>query len=166
MSIIRNDKVILMKPFGTLQTVGETYEVANITDTAIVLRDAKTKIAVCAVNINDIDEYFKKPENANGWTSWQRLVDQASNTIAFYRTNFKKVQVKTSDGIRGEATCNKGDEFNLYVGIHIAWKRAENKILEQVRKDYEEGLTRVNADILNNKNYMKRLINSLCKETD
>ena len=156
MSIIRNDKVVLMKPFDTLQTVGETYEVANITDTAVVLRDAKTKIAVCAVNINDIDGYFAKPEDVKGWTSWQRLVDQTGNTIAFYRTNYKKVQVKTVDGVRGEATCNKCDEFNLYAGIQIAWKRAENKILEQVRRDYEEGLTRVNADILNNKNYVKR----------
>ena len=161
MNIFRNEKVVLMKPMGALQTVGETYEVANITDTAIVLRDAKTKIAIGAVDINDIDKYFEKPENIKGWTPWQRLVDQRGNTIAFYRTNRKKVQVRAADGFRGEATCNKCDEFNLYFGLSLAMKRCELKMLKVVKDDYVDGLNHVTNDIEIAQNNIRNMVKSL-----
>ena len=45
MKIFRNDKVILIKEYDKLKMVGSEYEVANITDTSVVLRDAIRKIA-------------------------------------------------------------------------------------------------------------------------
>lgn len=163
MSIMRNDKVVLIKTMGNLQVVGETFEVANITETAVVLRNASNKIAVGAIDIDVFDEYFKKPEDVKGWTPWQRLVDQLGNTIAFYRTNLKKVQVRNPDGIRGEAACNKCDEFNLYLGLNIAMKRCELRVLKKICSDYEGIIKQLNNDILNKQSDIEQIIKSLNK---
>ena len=163
MNIMRNDKVILTKTMGNLQVVGETFEVANITETAVILRNASNKIAVGAVDITTFDQYFKKPEEVKGWTPWQRLVDQLGNTIAFYRTNWKKVQVRTPDGQRGEATCNKCDEFNLYFGLNIAMKRCEVKVLKKIRSDYENVMKQLNDDISTKESAIQQIIKSLDK---
>ncbi len=56
-NVLKGDVVTLIRAMGDLKLVGETFEVANVTETAIVLRDIKTKIAVGAVNIDDFDEY-------------------------------------------------------------------------------------------------------------
>lgn len=164
MNIMRNDKVILTKAMGNLQVVGETFEVANVTETAVILRNASNKIAVGAVDIAVFDQYFKKPEEVKGWTPWQRLVDQLGNTIAFYRTNQKKVQVRTPEGNRGEATCNKCDEFNLYFGLTIAMKRCEIKTMKQIVADYEETMKHFNDRISTNESAIERMIKSLDKE--
>ena len=164
MNIMRNDKVILTKAMGNLQVVGETFEVANVTETAVILRNASNKIAVGAVDIATFDQYFKKPEEVKGWTPWQRLVDQLGNTVAFYRTNWKKVQVRTADNVRGEATCNKCDEFNLYLGLNIAMKRCEVKVLNQIRSEYEKAMKRLDEDISTKECAIKNIIKSLDKE--
>lgn len=161
MNIMRNDKVVLTKVMGNFQVVGETFEVANVTETAVVLRNERTRVAVGAIDIDMFDQYFKKPEEAKGWTDWQRLVDQRGNTIAFYRTNWKKVQVRSIDGVRAEATCNKCDEFNLYFGLSIAMKRCELKELKSIRVDYEEAMKKLNNDITVIDNAIRNMIDSL-----
>lgn len=164
MFILRNDKVVLVKEMGELKIVGETFEVANVTETAVVLRDAKSKIAVGAVDISVFDQYFKKPEVVKGWTPWQRLVDQIGNTIAFYRTNQKKVQVRTTNDIRAEATCNKCDEFNLAFGIRLAMTRCEIKMLNSIHSEYAEVMERLSRDIKEKEDMVHRLIKSIDTE--
>lgn len=161
MFILRNDKVVLIKEMGELKIVGETFEVANVTETAVVLRDAKNKIAVGAVDIAVFDQYFKKPEEVKGWTSWQRLVDQLGNTIAFYRTNQKKVQVRTTDNIRAEATCNKCDEFNLAFGIRLAMTRCEIKMLKHIYSEYTQVMERMSGDIKMKEDMVRKMIKSI-----
>lgn len=163
MNIMRNDKVILTKPMGNLQVVGETFEIANVTETAVVLRNARNKVAVGAIGIAEFEQYFKKPEEVKGWTPWQRLLDGIGNTVAFYRTNWKKVQVRTPDGVRAEATCNKCDEFNLYFGISIAMNRCELKILKQMRSDYEGVMKQITDDIATKECTIQNIIKSLDK---
>ena len=161
MNILRNDKVILTNVMGNFQFVGETFEVANITETAVVLRNERTKVAVGAIDIDMFDQYFRKPEEVKCWTPWQRLVDQIGNTIAFYRTNLKKVQVRTVDGYRGEATCNKADDFNLYFGLCLAMKRCEIKMMKDIEKDYTKNLNSIIHDIYNAQNDINNMIKSL-----
>lgn len=161
MNIMRNDKVILIKAMGNLQTVGEIFEVANVTDTAVVLRNAKNKVAVGAVGIDMFNQYFKKPEEVKGWTPWQRLIDSTGNTIAFYRTNWKKVQVRIADGVRCEATCNKCDEFNLHFGINIAMRRCRIKTLKQIVADYEDAMKHFSNEISTEESAIERMIKSL-----
>lgn len=161
MFILRNDKVVLIKEMGELKIVGETFEVANVTETAVVLRDTKNKIAVGAVDIAVFDQYFKKPEEVKGWTSWQRLVDQLGNTIAFYRTNQKKVQVRTTDNIRAEATCNKCDEFNLAFGIRLAMTRCEIKMLKHIYSEYTQVMDRMSGDIKMKEDMVRKMIKSI-----
>lgn len=115
MNIVKNDKVILVKPNGNLQTVGETFEIANITEEFVVLRDAKTKVAVAATDLVTFNEYFAKVDEFKGWTPWQTLRDETG--VMFYRTNGKKTQIKSIDGGRAEACCCKDDNFDLHTGI-------------------------------------------------
>lgn len=128
MNVIKNDKIILIKPMDSLQTVGETYEIANILENSVVLRDARTKIAVAAVDLNMLDVFFVKAEEFKGWTPWQSLRDETG--VVFYRTNGKKVQVRSVDGVRAESCCCIEDEFNLWKGIQIAYARWNIKMLK------------------------------------
>lgn len=169
MIILKNDKVVLIKEFGNLQTVGETYEVANITDTAIVIRDVSTKIAVGAVDISDFYKYFKKPDEVKGWTEWKEIRD-ADDDIFFYRTNQKRVQVKSLDNIRAESSCNQkdNDEFNLHFGLTLAYLKCKNKTLKQDEENVKDYIKRLNKELENiyskmaeNKNQIKRMMRYL-----
>lgn len=164
MNIMRNDKVVLIKEMGNINMVGNIYEVANVTETAVVIRDATSKIAVGAIAIDAFENYFKKPEEVRSWTKWRGMVDKNNNLMAFYRTNGKKVQVRTPDGIRTEASCNKCDEFNLSFGLNLAYARCIDKCLKSVAEEYESTLKRIYSDMTENKNMMKKLIRTLDEE--
>lgn len=161
MMILRNGKFILSKEMGDLKMVGKAYEVANITETAIVMRDADTKIAVCAVDIKNFDEYFERVEDSNKWTPWEKVVDRNGNTMAFYRTNQRKVQVRTPEGIRAESCCNKCDEFNLFFGLRLAMARCRIKQLNNVKEEYDTVVKHIDNDIDVTKSAIKNMINSL-----
>lgn len=54
-----------------------------------------------------------------------------NNLVAYYRTNQKRVEVKTVDGkFKGKSSCNKTDEFSLNKGIKLAMARCRKKSLE------------------------------------
>lgn len=166
-SVLKYDRVVLVKEFGKMKMVGEVYEVANITETAFVLRDAKNKVAVGVIDIRDFEEYFKKEEEVKGWTPWTPVVSRVDNGTVefFYRTNRKKVQVKlmmtNNDSIKGEASCNTMDEFDLYFGIKLAYTRLDNKFKERYKRHLEEELVRVITDIKQNEKYLKQMTDSL-----
>lgn len=170
-TIFRNDKVVLIKEFDKMSTVGQEYEVANITDTAVVLRDVTTKIAVGAICIDDFDKYFAKSLKAKKWTAWTKLIVN-DNSVVFYRTNGVKVQVKSVSNIVGTACCNSGDIFNLYVGIRIAYLRMQNKILNiavetmDVVNNFDDWkkLKDIKNIIYNNNNTINKIIRDYTKE--
>lgn len=147
MSIMRGDKVVLIKEHAKMKMVGATVEVGNITETFIVLRNPKTKVAIAAVDIDEFYKYFK-PE-LSSWTPWTELmiVDGVnSQQIGWYRTNHKKVQVKLNNGVRAEATCNKTDEFSLYTGVNIAVNRCNEKLVKQMIEDTQKQLKELSTE--------------------
>lgn len=170
-TIFRNDKVVLIKEFDKMSTVGQKYEVANITDTAVVLRDVTTKIAVGAICIDDFDKYFVKSLKAKKWTAWTKLIVN-DNSVVFYRTNGVKVQVKSVSNIVGTACCNSGDIFNLYVGIRIAYLRMQNKILNTAINKIDmvnnfddwKKIKELKDIIHNNNNTINKIIRDYTKE--
>lgn len=141
MNITRGDKVILIKNHEKIKNgVGYAFEVGNITDTAIVIRNAVTKVAVAAIDIDDFHKYFISYPNTNVWTPWAEIVGCNGEIVGFYKTNRKRVLVKSTDYTGkvfvGKASCNKMDEFNLYIGIKVALFRCLKKI-EQSRYNEE-----------------------------
>lgn len=170
-TIFRNDKVVLIKEFDKMSTVGQEYEVANITDTAVVLRDVTTKIAVGAICIDDFDKYFAKSLKAKKWTAWTKLIVN-DNSVVFYRTNGVKVQVKSVSNVIGTACCNLGDIFNLYIGIRIAYLRMQNKILNTAINKIDmvnnfddwKKLKELKDIIHNNNNTINKIIRDYTKE--
>ena len=166
MNILKNDKVALIKEYKELQTVGMVYEVANFVDNLVILRDAKTKVAVGAIELKDFEECFKKVNEiteAKTWTKWTSLNDRNGKKLAFYRTNLKKVQVRIFDDTTAEACCHRDDEFDLYFGIQIAYERAQIKSWNKYVKSIEKDLKDANSEILIHKNNIKKMINSLDK---
>lgn len=170
-TIFRNDKVVLIKEFDKMSTVGQEYEVANVTNTAVVLRDTTTKIAVGAICIDDFDKYFAKSLKAKKWTAWTKLIVN-DNSVVFYRTNGVKVQVKSVSNIIGTACCNSGDIFNLYIGIRIAYLRMQNKILNTAINKIDmvnnfddwKKLKELKDIIHNNNNTINKIIRDYTKE--
>lgn len=129
MNILRNDDVTLINAFENLKKIGETYEVANITDTKIVIRDRNSKVALAAVDIENFEKYFKKNNMVNSWTDWIGITDGMNNLAFYYRTNQKRVEVKTVDAeFKGKSSCNKTDKFSLDKGIKLAMARCQKKM--------------------------------------
>ena len=158
MNILKGERVTLTRTMEKLNLVGQTFEVANITETSVVIRDVKTKIAVAAISIDDFDNYFVK-DNVNHWIPWTPLVDVKGNVIAFYRTNGKKVQVKIQNKC-GEASCNlkTNDKFDLYFGIQLAYLRCQNKCLVDIRKNYQTAIKQIEGNIRENNHIIKQLM--------
>lgn len=122
-------RIRLMKPMGKMANVGEIYEIGVIAEKAYIIRDVKTKVAISAVSFDVFDEYFIKVDMGNKrWTNWHGLSDTNGNVFALYRTNGKKVQIKTMDNVKGESSCNTMDDFNLYFGINLAMLRVQKKL--------------------------------------
>ena len=156
-----NDKVVLVKEIDNFKTVGETYEVANIAGDVVVLRDVKTKIAVGAVDVKTFNEYFSKVENVKGWTPWQYLTDSQGNVIAYYRTNQKRVQVRTHDNVRSETCCCNEDEFSLVFGIRLAMARCYVKARKKELARIQTNINDITKDIESVNGMIERMINSL-----
>lgn len=140
MTILRDDKIILTKPLGKL-VVGVKYEVGDISDRYVIIRNAANKVAMAAVDVDEFDEYFVKSLDKVGWTEWEAIFI-GDNYIGSYRTNRKKVQVRLANGVRAEASCNlKYDSFNLNKGVYLAYYRASLIECKKRTKEAEEKLT-------------------------
>ena len=159
MSVLKYDKVVLKKEFKSLKTVGEIYEIANITDTSFILRDAKKRIAVAVIDIKDFEEYFEPVSEVREWCPWTTFQTEGS-VIGFYRTNGKKVEVRWN-GYKSAAYCNKVDDFNLHFGITLAYRRCIVKFLTDQKKQYEKLLSVANGELKDNKNLIKNMIFAL-----
>lgn len=164
-TVLRGDKVVLIKPFDKMQNVGNMYEVADFTSTNIILRDCVTKVAACAVSVVDFSNYFDKVENAIGkWTKWQTIIDGLGDVTCFYRTNFKKIEVRifTSDKfyVTAKATCCKGDNFNMGFGLHLAYLRVVKKRCEIEKNKYKNKIAELNEEIGN----VTDNIEKMCRE--
>lgn len=166
MNVFKNDKFVLVKEFGKLNNVGSTYEVASILEKSIVMRDGKTKVAACAVDIENFDEYFKKAEDINGWTPWTKFSGAQGEVIGFYRTNMKKVQVKSISGvgIKAEACCYKDDKFDLYFGLNLAFLRCKLKALNRMKKSYTDCLEEIEPFIDETSNQIQQMYKVINKE--
>lgn len=116
--------------------------------------------------INEVKDY-KKDEKFTGWTEWHELRDPNENIIAFYRTNYRKVQVRLFNGVnkfRGEAFCNRDDNFNLFFGIQLAYMRAMSKFYKDEIEETEGYLKEIKSTMTDNKNSIKRMINNYYKD--
>ena len=167
------DRVVLINEVGNLNTIGQVYEVARMTENFIVVRDCETKVAVASINIEEFGNYFAKEKEHNGWTKWSEVVDPRGNMIAQYRTNNKKVEVRITNDmlgypdkkvIRSTATCSQGDEFNLAFGVQLAYLRCEQKYLRNEINEYCEIIDQMNnceSRLVENKSIIKKMLVSL-----
>lgn len=163
MATLKYDRVILTKELNErFRKVGEIFEIANILDDSILLRDSKTRAALGIISFEELEQYFVHEPNHKGWTQWIPLTGFDGQSDAYYRTNRRKVQVKfLTDKIRAEACCNRVDDFNLSFGIQMAYLRCLNKAWTKKKNEYEEELKRINLEIADNEKIIKRMINSL-----
>lgn len=165
MATLKYDRVILIKELNEkFRKVGEVFEIANILDDSVLLRDSKTRIALGIISFEELEQYFVHEPNHRGWTQWTPLTGFDGQTDAYYRTNRRKTQVRfLTSNIRGESCLNAkcGDEFNLYFGIQLAYLRALNKAHAKKITKYEEELNKANLEIVENNRIMQKMINSL-----
>ena len=169
MSILKGDRVVLIKEYSQkLKTVGETYEIASLTDTFAVLRDVNSKVALGVVNHGEFEEYFKLESDvkkSGGWTPWTKF-DVDDGMAAFYRTNYRKVEVSYCN-TRATASCNLGEnEFNLFFGIRIAYLRCLNKILKKRREEIHKEEKEIESELKDNTVLINRMIASLEKNEE
>lgn len=171
-TVLKFDRVVLTKELnGNFKKVGEVFEVANVLSAndsenveknSFLLRDAKTRVAIGVVSLDDFEKCFVKEEEFKGWTSWTPLTGYEGQTDALYRTNRRKTQVKfITNKVRAESCCCKDDEFNLFFGVHIAYLRCLNKALLQKKNELEDNLKSVKCYIADNNTMINNMISSL-----
>lgn len=162
MNIVVNDKVIAIKPLGRLNALGNTYEVANIQNNMIVLRDINTKVAMCSVEMAAFDKYFKKVDEFKEWTEWCPLASREGdgNIVGYYKTNNRKVMVKLHNGVKAIATCNckHGDTFNLAIGIQLAYMRCVSKTLKKGIDEYQNVIKHLEYELNENNEKIDKVI--------
>ena len=162
-TVLKFDEVILVRKLNDkFNKTGEHYEVANISEDSLLLKDAKTKVVVGVISFADFENHFVHKENFKGWTSWENLVGFDGQTDIEYRTNGKKTQVRfLTNKIRAEACCDNRDEFNLTFGIHMAYLRCLNKAFKIKKNELEEQLKKINSEIAENEMVLKKMRNSI-----
>lgn len=166
MNICKGNKIVLIKEFDKLN-VGETYEVCNLTDTYVIVRDVNTKVALAAIDVDSFAEYFSKPEQARKWTPWQSMVNRDGSHIGFYRTNQKKVQVRSNEGYRAESACHATDEFNLRIGLNLASLRCTEKHLVVLEDMYAKSLEAIRSELEKTRHSINSFANySVSKESE
>ncbi len=169
MNIYRGDKVVLYKELDRVKSVGKIYEVGDITGRNIIIRDIKTRVALCAVDAEVFEEYFCKPEEIRTWTKWMAMVNEYGELVGYYRTNLKRTQVKiVSDlgNVQAECCCCNDDEFNLFFGIQLSYRRALNKYLLKKENELNSKLKELYSSMRDNDNKIKVLINHQYKEME
>lgn len=161
MAVLKYDRVILTKPLDNkMNMVGEAYEVAAVTEGSFVMRDARTKVAVGVISLEEFNDYFEKPHDIKGWTDWVKFTDKDGDA-AFYKTNFRKVMVKCGN-TKAVASCNLAeDEFNLHFGIKVAYGRCFNKMLKKEKEECEKRLKDINSEMKDNIVLLRNMIASL-----
>lgn len=165
MAFFRGDKVVLTNTFGKLNQIGNIFEIADITtNNKIIIRDATSKIAIAAIDVDDLEKYFRTTESVkNIWTKWNHIIDCDDSIIGIYRTNFKKVEVRVNDSkgnrITGRAFCCKDDTFNLAFGIRLAYMRAIRKAYTSNKEDLLHQVTLIKLNIHN----IDQQINKMCE---
>lgn len=127
--ISKNDRVVLIRECGKLDKLGVEYEIGDINESYIIIRNVTSKVAVAAVKVNEFDQYFSKRDQMEKWTEWKPLAASLGEGEYLFRTKGNKVEVKTVDRITGRATCHKDDEFVLSIGLNLAYLRCKNKII-------------------------------------
>lgn len=163
---LKFDRVVLTKELNEkFKQVGEVFEIAQIFDDSFLLRDSKTRVALGVVNFQDFENHFVNEENFKGWTPWTEFAtDYEANLKMFYRTkDRRKVQVKTSNGCVGESCCNSkfGDEFNLYLGLNLAYLRCIKNILVNKIDNYTKNIHSCTSEIIDVEHQIKQIVNKI-----
>ena len=166
MNITKGERIVLTEPYGKLEKVGTVYEVASfIRDNnkeSVVIRDTGKRMAVGCISLDIIDDYFTKESDSRKWSSWMRLVNGHGDIIGYTRSNGKRVQVKSLDGVKGTASCNVGDRFILDFGVQLAALRCRNKVLKKEWSYHFEQM----EDIVKAMNETDGKINDLLKQLE
>lgn len=169
-TVLKFDEIILTKELNDrFRKIGEVFEVANVLNDAFLLREKETKIAVGVVSFSDFEKHFVHKDNFQGWTNWTHMIGFDGHNDIIYRTNRKKVQMRfLTDKVSGESCCHKEDDFNLSLGLRIAYMRCVKKSLAKRKAEHEKQLKEIsnklvaiNRDIIDVENVTKDLINSL-----
>ena len=162
-TVLKFDRVVLVKEMNDkFKKVGDVFEIANILDNSFLLRDSKTRVALGVVSFEDFERCFVAESQFTGWTAWTQFVGFDNQNDIFYRTNRRKTQVKfTTNKIKAESCCHKADDFNLYLGIQMAYLRCLNKALLKQKSDCEKILKNIELEINENQEIIKKMISSL-----
>lgn len=165
-TLFKYDKVVLTKELNErFRKVGDAFEIANILEDSFVLRDAKSKVAIGIVSFDDFERCFVKEESFKGWTKWiEFTTDYESNLKMFYRIkDRRRIQVKSYNGCIGESCCNIkfGDQFNLYLGLNLAYLRCIKNMLANNIDNYIKNIDNCTSEISDIEYKIKQIISKI-----
>lgn len=146
--MIKGDRIKLVKPMGAFTNVGEICEVVDVNEGGVISFKFGNGLHLGCMSYDEFLKYFEmveeKPKRV--WSEWERYSITFNNirnvpirVEVEYRENGKKVQVR-ANGIKGESTCSKCDEFDIAKGLDLAVKRFIVKYLRDSLRIYAKML--------------------------
>ncbi len=149
--MIKGDKIKLIKPMGVFTNIGEICEVIDVGEGGVISFKFGNGLHLGCMSYDEFQKYFElvKEKPKREWSEWHRdemsfynLHNAPVTLYIRYRENGKKIQVKAYgvDGIKGESSCNKYDDFNIEKGLILAKKRFKVKYLARELKNYANTL--------------------------
>lgn len=154
--ITKGSKIQLVKKMGVFDNIGEVCEVVNVTEDGVI----SFRFGGCHLGCMSYDEFEKyfinydetnvKKESKRKWNDWKYdtfiyyTFEGGSYTVPVkYRSNGKTVELRTNwendkdlVNLKTKASCNKNDDFDFDIGIDIADRRMQIKLMKRDLEDF------------------------------
>ena len=140
--LLTGDEIRVKKPMGILD-VGTVCTVISLGDNGVITFNFGGGGLYGCMSFDEFEKHFEKIDKSKTkpklvWTKWKKDVltfkydDVIYHYDFFFKTNGKRVLMKTVDNIKSHATCHCDDEFVLMDGIDIAKKRLVPKLIKRI----------------------------------
>lgn len=139
-SMIKGDRIKLVRPMGAFTNVGEVCEVTDVAEGGVISFRFGGAHLGC-MSYDEYEKYFEPYDEPaqieRKWAEWSECeiehIDENGihNVIIETRDNGKKYQVRTVDffvNLRAESTCSPSDKFIFEVGYDLAVARLRAKM--------------------------------------
>ena len=143
-SMIKGDKIRLVKPMGAFKNVGEICEVTDIAEGGVISFRFGGYHLGC-MSYDEFLKYFEKVEERI-WTKWEEvrigfhdMNDKMVSVVLRHRNNGNKVQVKCG-ALKSESSCHSEDTFDFDKGFELATKRLIVKYIDNQVKSIAKGM--------------------------
>lgn len=146
-SVIKGDKIKLVKPMGVFKNIGEVCEVIDVSQEGFISFKFGDRHLGC-MSYDEFQRYFiLVEEKKREWSEWEKRYISIGSInkenmlcYVYVRNNGKTIQMKTKDKYNGKllrvkSVCCDDDKFCYEKGLELVEVRMMVKLLKHQAKE-------------------------------